>query len=147
MSAGKTHQTRSDGARIHAIAAVAGLSDDAYRDLLADLFDGRRSSTELTPSERARLISHLQTLVHQSAGGARRSTAGRIATLSRKQRLMWSLWQRLADAGEVHQRSMRGLEGYAKRQTSVDKLQWLTSPQEDTVIESLKLWLHRVARA
>ena len=60
---------------------------------------------------------------------------------------MWSLWMQLADAGQVDERSMAALGAFAKRQTGVDRLDWLNGRQEDLVIESLKQWLRRHGEA
>ena len=57
------------------------------------------------------------------------------------QRKMWSLWQQLADAGLVDNRKMPALLAFVKRQTAVERLEWLNAKQEDLVVESLKKWL------
>ena len=54
---------------------------------------------------------------------------------------MWSLWQQLAGAGAVNNRRMPALVAWVKRQTGVDRLEWLTPAQDALVIESLKRWL------
>jgi phage-related protein len=38
---------------------------------------------------------------------------------------------------------MSALVAFAKRQTGVERLEWLQPKQEDLVIESLKRWLGR----
>ena len=63
--------------------------------------------------------------------------------LTGPQKKMWSLWQQLADAGRINNRSMAGLEGFVKRQTGVEALKWLTWAQEMQLVESLKRWLER----
>lgn len=131
---------QSVGRRAHALAALAGLSSDEYHELLGRLFDGCTSSSALSPAEQRRWVDHLQHLADIARG--RKSNA---PALSPKQRLMWSLWQQLADAGLVQQRSMSALESYVERQTGVAKLAWLNGAQEDTVIESAKRWLKRGA--
>ena len=54
---------------------------------------------------------------------------------------MWSLWMQLADCGLVHDRTMQALVAFAKRQTGVDRLEWLNKPQGAAVIDSMKQWL------
>jgi hypothetical protein len=58
---------------------------------------------------------------------------------------MWSLWQQLADADKVRDRTMRGLTAWVAAQTepAIERLQFLTPAQEDNVIERLKNWLER----
>ncbi len=136
---------KRDLARIHVLRAKIGLSDDSYRDLLADLFDGRRSSGELASEQRRRLLDHLTGLQRAYAKGPGPAPAAPalLPPLSPRQGKMFSLWQQLADAGLVRERGMPALKAWVTRQTQVDRWEWLTSPQEDTVIESLKRWLKR----
>lgn len=135
---------KRDLARIHMLRAKLGLSEDAYRDLLADLFDGRRSSAELAAEQRRRLLDHLTSLQRAYAKGQGKAPAAPLLPpLSPRQKKMFSLWQQLADAGLVRERGMPGLKAWVTRQTAVDRWEWLTGHQEDTVIESLKRWLAR----
>ena len=53
-----------------------------------------------------------------------------------------SVWVRAPAMHPVHA-CMSALVAFAKRQTGVERLEWLKSRQEDLVIESLKQWLHR----
>ena len=83
-----------------------------------------------------------------SGGSATASRMNRPASTARKpltepQRKMWSLWQKLAEAGKTESRKMPALVAFAHRQTGVDRLEWLTTEQEQLVIESLKAWLRR----
>lgn len=135
---------KRDLARIHMLRTKLGLSEDAYRDLLADLFDGRRSSAELATEQRRRLVDHLTTLQRAYAKGQGNApTAPALPPLSPRQKKMFSLWQQLADAGLVRERGMPALKAWVTRQTQVDRWEWLNGHQEDTVIESLKRWLAR----
>ncbi|URI06650.1 DUF3164 family protein [Aquincola tertiaricarbonis] len=123
------------------------VEDDHYRDVMWAVCTVR-SSAELDHTGRARFLAHLQACLRAqkpAAGAHARTPAARPITgpLSGPQRLMWSLWQQLADAGLVKHRGMSSLMRYAERQTSVARLEWLNSAQEELVIESLKLWLKR----
>lgn len=129
---------KRDLARIHVLRADVGLSEDEYRDLLGNLFDGRRSSTELDAAQRGRLIQHLAVLQRQFA-----KPRPALPPLTLRQKKMFSLWQQLADKNLVRERGMAALKAWAKRQSHVDRWEWLNSHQEDTLIESLKRWLKR----
>lgn len=132
-----------DLAAIHMAKAQLQLSDDEYRDLMATVCAGVRSAAELDFTGRRRFLAHLQACLRQQPGhGQGRHVKG---SLTPPQRLMWSLWMRLADAGLVGDRTMRSLEAFACRQTGVERLQWLNKPQQDLVILSLKQWLKRGA--
>jgi hypothetical protein len=141
MNAVQQANRKRDLAEIHVLKKHLQLDEDAYRDLMATVCAGVRSAGELDFAGRARFIEHLR----RCAGGvAPRKLARRSGTpLSKKQALIWSLWQRLADAHQVASRDRKALSAFVKRQTGVDQLTWLNGAQEDLVIESLKRWLER----
>lgn len=114
-------------------------SDDDYRAMLMAQAKVS-SSAELDFTGRQRVLKHLRSLGY---AGSNRVKAKRTA-LTPQERLMWSLWQQLADAKVVNDRRMSALVAYAKRQTGVERLEWLKPRQVDLVIESLKQWLGRV---
>jgi phage gp16-like protein len=140
----------SDGARkadlaaIHIAKAALGWSDDFYRDILFAKC-GVKSSALLDFTGRKRFLAHLHACGWQpSAKGQQHRSK---TPLTPAQRLMWSLWQRLADAGKVTNRKMPALLSFVKRQTDVERLEWLTTAQEDMVIVSLKAWVKREGTA
>jgi hypothetical protein len=120
-----------------------GLDDSAYRDLLWTVCQVR-SAAELDFAGRRRFLDHLAKCGWSE--GKKAPNAGSKAVrkpLTAPQKKMWSLWQRLADAGLVDHRKMPALLAYVTRMTKVDRLEWLNGAQEDLVIESLKRWLDR----
>lgn len=141
-----TTRRASDITRIHVLRSRLRMDEDAYRDLIATLFDGKRSSTELDDAQRGRFVAHLQRLADDLSGltGTPRS---KRKPLSPRQGKMFSLWQQLADAGLVDDRRMSALDAWITRRTwlgtRVDNKNWLSSKGEDQVIEALKLWLRR----
>lgn len=130
---------------IHIAKAGLGLSDDEYRDVMQATV-GARSAADLDDAQRRRFLAHLDARLR--AGGIGRKgdpiTKGR-PKWSPRQRRLWSLWQQLADANLVADRRREALAAWVRRQTSVDRMEWLTDPQLDTVIEAAKLWLRRAA--
>lgn len=138
----KSAQARNgDLAAIHMAKAQLQLSDDEYRDLMATVCSGVRSAAQLDWTGRRRFLAHLQACLRQQPGQG--ATKHIKAPLTPPQRLLWSLWMRLADAGLVGDRTMKALEAFAHRQTGVERLQWLNKQQEDLVILSLKAWIKR----
>lgn len=143
--------------RIHVLRSRLQMSDDAYRDLLAALFAGKRSSTELDAGDRARLVNHLQRLADALPGakaarsprsrGSSASSVMSVTPLTARQRKMFSLWQELADAGLVNDRTMKALDAWICGRRWFGQLvankSWLDGRREDQVIESLKRWLKR----
>lgn len=116
-------------------------SDDDYRSLLWTLCRVR-SAADLDHAGRRTVIDHLKKLGFKETSGKSTSRPVKRALLP-KHKLMWSLWQQLADAGKVTDRRMPALLAYVKRQTTVERLEWLNEAQNDLVVESLKLWLGR----
>lgn len=130
----------ADLARIHSAKKALGWDDDTYRDVLQQVC-GVRSAKDLDGPRRALFLRHLERCGWKPEP-ARQVVRG---VLNPKQRRMFSLWQELADAGEVRDRRMTALAKYATRITGVARLDWkLTPQQEDLVIESLKKWLARL---
>ena len=148
MRPAATSRRASDIKRIHVLRSRLRMDEDAYRDLIADLFDGKRSSTDLSDAERGRFVAHLQRLADQlSRGGA--SPSVKRKPLTPRQGKMFSLWQQLADAGLVRDRRMAALDAWIVARTwlgrRVDRREWLDARMEDQVIEALKRWLRRKA--
>lgn len=146
---------KADLAAIHIAKAQLGWDDGTYRDILFTVCCVR-SSAELDFAGRKRFLEHLRDCIKQlpsASGPARVARSQALVTMALRdrrrsaltppQRKMWSLWQQLADAGLVTERRMPALLAYVKRQTHVDRLEWLTGPQEQLVIESLRQWLAR----
>ncbi len=138
---------KADLAAIHIAKAELRWDDDHYRDILFAVCRVR-SSGELDFAGRKRFLAHLRACgwSGRPKGQADRAKArgGPVrAPLTPVQGKMWALWQQLADAHLVDDRNMPALLAWVKRQTGVDRLEWLKGRQEDLVIESLKAWLAR----
>lgn len=134
-------QRETDLARIHIMKKELGLTTDEYRDVMATVCNGIRSSAELDITSRQRFLRHLETCRSLAKPAPSRPVP---APLTKPQRLMWSLWQQLADRKAIEKRSMKALLAYIERQTGVAQLTWLNGAQEDLVIESMKKWLKRL---
>lgn len=129
---------KADLAAIHIAKAGLGWDDDHYRDILFAVCRVR-SSSQLDFAGRKRFLAHLQACGWAGARPAAKRAVRQA--LTGPQRKMWSLWQQLADAGLVDNRRMPALMAWIRRQTGVERLEWLQPAQEDLVIESLKKWL------
>ena len=126
--------------QLRAIRHKAGeqLDDAAYRAILQRCA-GVSSSTAIKSIAKADAV--LAEFARLGLGEQAKRPA-----LTPMQKKMWSLWQQLADAGKVKDRKMAGLLAYIERQTGVDakgSLAWMSWPQEQAVVESLKKWLAR----
>lgn len=143
MTAAPATRRASDIKRIHVLRSRLKMDEDAYRDLIAQLFGGRRSSTALDDAQRSAFVRHLQHLADEQA----RAPLAERKPLTPRQGKMFSLWQQLADAGLVRDRRMSALDAWIKARTwlgsRVDAKGWLDGKREDQVIEALKRWLRR----
>ncbi len=143
---------RADLAAIHIGKKALGWDDEFYRTIMTAKC-GVASSALLDHAGRKRLLAHMKACGWQGGNGRPTGPAKAAAApsnaarkpLSAPQKKMWALWQSLADAGKTASRKMPALVAFAQRQTGVDHLDWLTTAQEDLVIESLKAWLKRPA--
>ena len=131
---------RADLAQIHIGIKALGWDDAFYRQILWSVCRAH-SSAELDLAGRLRLIEHLRSCGFKPGAQPGRGARPVARPLTPVQRKMWSLWQQLADAGLVANRGMPALMAFVKRQTHVERLEWLNAKQEDLVVESLKRWL------
>lgn len=124
--------------QVHTGKRDLGIDDDTYRLAIARFAAGKTSSKDCSVAELKALIEHW----HES-GWPR--PGGKARPLTPRQKKLWSLWQQLADAGKTRDRRMPALLAWIEGQTDnqVQRLEFLTSAQEYTLIESLKKWLDR----
>lgn len=130
---------RADLAAIHMGKAELGWSDDEYRDVMWAVCSVR-SAAALDFAGRKRFLDHLRKCGFKGKAGGE----GRGKTpWGPRQRLMWALWQQLADAQRVNDRSRKGLHNWLHNQLQVDRVEWLNTHQLEQAIEMLKAWLKR----
>jgi hypothetical protein len=142
-----TQARKSDLARIHMLKAELGLDEDTYRDVMATVCQGVRSSAQLDITGRSRLIAHLQACAKRDrapdSGRSPSGNAHKRKPLTSTGKKLWSLWMQAADAGLVRQRTMAALMAWLQRQTGVERIEWLKAAQATLAIESLKRWIAR----
>ena len=136
---------RLDLARIHMLKAELGWHEDLYRDVMATVCGGIRSSAQLDITGRQRLLAHMQAckvrdLVNKPGKPAAKAARKPLSATGKK---LWSLWMQAADAGLVQHRNMAALNAWVQRQTGVERIEWLKGAQADLAIESLKKWVAR----
>lgn len=141
----RDHRNR-ELALIHLGKKALAMTEEDYRQMIWT--QGRvQSSTDLDYAGRQRVIAHLQALGFKPTGARGDGKRPVKRSLNAKQRLMWSLWQQLADLEEVRDRRMDALVAYAKRLTGVERLEWLKTHQENLVVDTLKKYVQRVQTA
>lgn len=131
---------RADLAAIHMAKKALNWDDSTYRDIMFTVCRVR-SSADMDFTGRKTFLEHLRKC--QAQMGIKPRGEFKPAPWSPPLRALWSRWQQLADAGLVHERSRDALQAWVKRQTGVDRLEWMTTHQLDAVLASAKLWLAR----
>lgn len=117
-----------------------GISDDDYRAMLAERY-GVDSSTRLKGAQLGNLIQHMERLGFKPRPSAK-SKARKLAD-DCQSRMIRGIWIELHQLGVVRNADEMALAAYVKRQTGVERLEWLTMAQASNVIESLKAWRER----
>ena len=130
---------RRELAQIHVAVKQLGMTDEDHRALLFAECKVT-SAGDLDWRGRKRYLDKLKSLGFKVKPKTKRPLADDAQ--SKKIR---ALWLTLADAGKVHNRAESALAAYVKRQTGVAALQWLSTEQASSVIESLKQWQARPA--
>ena len=137
-------------AAIHVLKSQLNLCDDDYRALLFNV-TGKRSTTDMSQPERAKMRDHMQKLAEQ-LGVARLTRRGVMtgqqfakskAEASPREKKVWALWHQLHRTGLLDNPSKAALDAWVGRTVQVSALRFCTPAQLDTCIEALKAWSKR----
>ncbi|MFO1038127.1 MAG: regulatory protein GemA [Geminicoccaceae bacterium] len=129
---------RAQLALVHMGRKQLGLDEDTYRQLL-ERVAGRRSAGELKPSQLRSVIGEMRRLGFKDRP---------VRKLKEPQhRKIAALWAELRRAGVLREKTDRALDAFVKRQTGVERLEWLDATQSNRVIEALKSWGKRIDEA
>lgn len=132
----RDHRNRDLG-QIHALQKKLNiLGDDA--EALKLTVTGVASSALMSYEQRAKYLAHLRQLA--APKGLVKTHMKLFGPIAKA----FSLWQEIADAGGIKNRTYRALEVYSEHLTGVTKLDWLTGPQQNLLVESLKKWKARL---
>ena len=135
----RADEHRKDIRLIHIAKQQLGLDDETYRAMLWAVARVK-SSTELDFAGRKKVMDHLKGCGFEVKT---RKPATRKMADDPQSKMMRALWLQLHEAGKVRNPDESALAAFAKRQTKVEALQWLTTKQASAVIEELKKWLAR----
>ncbi|AFL76206.1 gp16 family protein [Thiocystis violascens] len=131
----------NDLAKIHIAKQALGLDDATYRAMLQRI-GGVDSSAQLDPVGRRALLAEFRAAGWKPTPG--KAANARALASDPQSRMIRALWLRLHQAGKVRDPSEKSLAQYVKRQTRIDRLDWLSAAQARRVIEALKGWAARV---
>lgn len=128
---------------IHVAKSKLAMEDEDYRAMLLAQ-TGKSSSSAMSMSELEQVLEHLRSLGFDAQGRpAAKARSKRLAD-DPQSKLIRHMWLRLHELGAVKDSSEGALAAFVKRQTKVDRLEWLNGYQATIVIESLKRWLLRL---
>lgn len=125
---------------IHIARNKLEVSDDAYRVMLQNL-TGKDSCSKMDDRQLANVLAHLRGRGFKISAKPREIPMVEFP-MSRK---IWVLWQDLAKAGLVRDKSQKALDAWLLRETGVAQLVWLQQEPNKAhqAIEKLKQWLGR----
>lgn len=125
---------------IHIARNKLDVSDDAYRVMLQNL-TGKDSCSKMDDRQLANVLTHLRGRGFKISGKPREMPMADFP-MGRK---IWVLWQDLAKAGLVRDKSQKALDAWLLRETGVAQLVWLQQEPDKAhqAIEKLKQWLGR----
>ncbi|WP_019500851.1 regulatory protein GemA [Pseudanabaena sp. PCC 6802] len=128
-------------ALVHIAKADLGLSDEAYRTILASL-TRKESTAGMGLSELNAVLNSFRAKGWMPK--VKRSKLSRQIENSREQKKIWKLWYLLRDAGACDG-TRKGLNAWLKKQTGVESIDWIvTYEAARPAIEGLKAWCKRV---
>ena len=127
-----------------------GIDDDAYRDIIARMFPGKTSRTQMGNGQLVDLIEEFKRLGFKpkSKKGPKKAPARagtRPLAPGEHQAKMRALWIALYHLAVVRDPSEQALAMFAYRMTQVAALQWLDPEQGNKVVEALKAMAEREA--
>lgn len=137
---------RSLYAKIEIAKKELALDDDAYRDIIAQRFDGKTSRTQLGTAQLGELIDHFKSLGFKPKRNPPKRAGRKRLADSETARKIRALWISLYHLGVLSDPSERAMGAFIKRQAKVDDATFLASEQAYKVIEALKSWAERSAR-
>lgn len=133
---------KRDLAKIHMAKTQLAMSDDSYRALLRRVTGGKDSASQLTATERAKVIYELERLGWAPKKATRKHQpedwrAPRI-------RLIFRLWYWLYDRQVIRSRTPQSLLAFCQQHMDAEKLEWASSDELNKCVEALKSWQKRV---
>jgi phage gp16-like protein len=130
-------------AKIHMGKAALGMAEDDYRALLGRIA-GAASAADLRVPQLAAVVEELKRLGWADKPKAPKRAGNRPQAGDPQSAKIRALWLALYHLGEIANPEEVSLAAFAKRQTGVDALQFLTVYQARKVTEVLKSWCARI---
>lgn len=131
-------QRKKDLSKIHLAKKNLAMTDDAYRALVRRVTGGATDSAgNATAPQRRAILAEFRRFGWKPK---RPKPAGDNPQVDK----IRALWGELKTLGALRNPTEKALNGYCKRMTGVDRVDWLDGAQASRVIEALKQWIKRV---
>ena len=128
---------------IHVAKRSLAMEDEDYRAML-QAQTGKTSCSGMSMSELEKVAEHLRRRGFEERPGAKAKTKKQPLADDAQSKKIRALWLTLRDMRALSDSSEAALAAFVKRQTKVERLEWLNGYQAGLVIESLKRWIHRL---
>ncbi|MDR2582048.1 MAG: regulatory protein GemA [Fibromonadaceae bacterium] len=128
----------SQSSRIHALAAILGMGDAQYRDMLLDLY-GKHSSKELTPTQQTELMKILGKQVATANNSKQPNLKSRNPSWATHRQLhaIEAMWKKVSRAETAESRKL-ALLAFCKRITGCELLEWLRKKDIRKLMKALE---------
>lgn len=128
---------------IHIARSDLQMDEDTYRQMLHGL-TGKASTKGMDTTQLNRVLDWLKRCGFRvrSSGGKGARTTRKLADYPQAKKLR-ALWLDMHARGIVRDSSEAALSRWLKRETGVDRIEWLTGTQASRAIEKLKKWQAR----
>lgn len=127
---------------IHVAKRELGLDEDTYRAMLVNV-TGMDSTKTMPLYKLEAVVKHMK----RTGFKVRSKPQTRSLADDAQSKKIRALWLDMAEKGIVKNPSEAALATYVKRLTGVDRLEWLSTEQASSVIETLKKWQKRMTKA
>lgn len=146
MSTSAQQRRKNELAMIHIAKNALGLDRETYELTLSNLCNGKRSSADLDWQERQKVLQHFKSKGWINKPAKKARTERPLAN-SDQIKMIRGLWIELHQMGQLKDSSEQAINRFAKRQFSVDRVEWLDGKQASNMIEALKGWVARKSNA
>ncbi|HGB3471633.1 TPA: gp16 family protein [Salmonella enterica subsp. diarizonae serovar 61:l,v:z35] len=126
---------------IHVAKGKLGIDTDTYRQMLLSI-TGVTSTSSMNPGQLNKVLNAMKRQDFQ-VKPARKARTQRPLVDTPQVKKLRALWLEMHSSGIVRDSGEAALQAWVKRETGVDRLQWLEPEQASRCIESLKKWQKR----
>ncbi|EHF4787286.1 regulatory protein GemA [Salmonella enterica] len=126
---------------IHIAKNKLGIDTDTYRQMLLSI-TGVTSTSTMNPGQLKKVLNVMKDKGFRVKPAAKARSSRPLVDTPQVKKLR-ALWLEMHQQGKVRDSSEVALQAWVKRETGVDKLQWLEPGMASLCIEKLKKWQKR----